>query len=1304
VLQDRRGMIYVGNSGGLLEFDGIEWRLIEIPNRLVRSMATDETGTIYIGGKNEIGYLAPAEKGTLKYVSLLPHLEENKRNFSHVWSTRHAKEGTYFMTSKFLFRWDGKQMKTWESEGNFTAAFVCRNRLFVRQKTVGLMEMENDFLKHIPGGDAFGQGNIAMMTVYGTKEFLIGNRNNNLYIYDGKTVTPFPTEVDNYLKKNQLYRGIHLKSQPGEFVLGTRLGGVAVIDSKGRLKRMFNKDSGLQDSSVKYIFEDFQGNLWLALNSGITKIENASPISVYDERSELKGIVLSVIKHRDILYAGTTSGLFFLVEPSTYQKVQGISSCWSLLSAGDSLLAATGTGVFQVDSGNNTKQKIIEGSSFVLHSSKSQPHRVWVGTASGLMSIYRGENSWREELRYKTVTHSIRTIVENRQGDLWLGIEKGVLKVDFPGDGTITHPAVTFYGASHGLPDSEIRAFNAAGHVMFAADKGIFRFDEKNKSFVPDETLGSEFIGGGTGAKKIFRIAEDKNNYIWLHAHSRNIRAIPRTDGSYKLLKKPYLMMPLIQVNEIYPDPGGDIVWFAGNNGLICYDTTVKRNYDFEFHTLIRRVLVNGKPVFDGYANESNTLSPIFPYKERNLRFKFAAAFYQTEDKTRYQYKLEGYEEDWSAWTPETQKDYTNLDSGSYTFKVRARNIYETISNEAVFKLKILPPWYYTWWAFSIYTVFLFITIFLVVRWRSWKLEQEKRHLESIVKERTHEIKEKNIQLEVQSEKLKEMDKVKSRFFANISHEFRTPLTLIMGPLEQMLSREQPDTTDGKEKKKLKLMLRNSQRLLNLINQLMDLSKFESGKMKLKVSPQNIVAFVKGITASFEIAAEQHELDLQFQAQEDSIILYFDSEKLEKVMGNLLSNAIKFTPPGGKVTVTVNKNTDPDDAFPSGSLEISVCDTGIGIETGQLPHIFDHFYQVDASRIHELKEKGSGIGLSLAKELVTLHQGQIDVRSRKEGDSGTCFTVRLPLGNQHLAPGETIDDAEPPPETEIQNDIPAHYMETVEKEEEKAVQKEGIQSAARQNDKNIILIVEDSPDVREYIKSTLESHYTVLEAGNGKEGIDKALETIPDLIISDIMMPELDGYELCRVLKKDVNTSHVPIILLSAKASEESIVEGLVTGADDYITKPFNAKILSVRVKNLIDLRSQLQLKIKRQNVLQPAEINVSSVDETFLKDLQDVIEKNLSDSDFNVEELSKKLYMSRASLYRKIMAITGESPNHFIRSYRLKRAAQLLQANFGNVTEVALEVGFSNMAHFSKCFKEAFHQLPSTYQAAKNN
>jgi signal transduction histidine kinase/DNA-binding response OmpR family regulator len=929
-----------------------------------------------------------------------------------------------------------------------------------------------------------------------------------------------------------------------------------------------------------------------------------------------------------------------------------------------------------------------------------------------VLGLRQENGQWRIKYQFHHIKHKINSILEE-EGSLWLtSPTKGVLKLNFPGEkGEVGKPIVTPYRT--GLPEDGVYCVTrGAGHVMFAASTGIFRFDETSGSFIPDTTLGDNF---SNGSRNVFRLLEDQNKHIWFHSSRKNYHAVPQQDGTFAVDVIPFLRFPHTQVNGIYPD--GQTAWFAAEDGLVCYDTTVKTYLRRPVFAFVRKVTIQGGGlVYNGFKTINGTTAvwPVLEYKDRNLRFEAAAPFFQLEFKTSYQYFMKGYDRDWSQWTRDPFKDYTNLDAGKYTFRIRARNVFEDVSKEDTFSFRILPPWYRTWWMVMVYAVAAILMMALLVKWRSRKLILEKQRLETIVDERTREIHQASAQLqkkttllEEQSEKLKEMDKVKSRFFANISHEFRTPLTLIMGPLDQIRC----GYRDKELTKRVDLAYRNAQRLLGLINQLLDLARFESGKMELQVVQKDLVPFLKGVLESFQLAAAQQRLNLTFRTAETSIPLYFDPGKLEKVMNNLLSNAVKFTPAGGGIyislTVTSPAGEKIEDCPGSegGVVNISVKDTGIGIPQDQLMHIFERFYQAETTVEHHLK--GSGIGLALVKELVELHHGQMIVHSKQGENSGTEFILRFPMGKKHLRPEEIAEIYLPSPgegETPGISPLDTESIEPVEPDEKKIDLSVEMQKDTPGKDKDIVLVVEDNADLRHYVRGSLEPDYTVVEAKDGQEGIEKAKAVIPDLIISDIMMPKVDGYQLCRMIKNDISTSHIPVILLTAKASEENIEQGLETGADDYITKPFNTRLLCARIKNLIDLRRQLQLNLNREMVLQPSYISVSKIDREFLGDLQKVLRKNVSDPEFNVEDLSKRLFMSRTTLYRKVMALSGETPTDFIRSYRLKWAAQLLKRNPGSVTEVAFEVGFSSRAYFTKCFKEKFHRLPSEYISSESD
>lgn len=1315
VQQDKRGLIYVGNNGGLLEFDGVSWRKIDVPNWSVRSLSVHEDGTIYVGGNNEIGFLAPDEKGTLVYKSLLEHIPVEKRDFSNVWKTHCVKDGVYFRSSRFLFHRDpaAGTMNILEAPSQFNASFDCGGKYFVHQRDLGLMEIVGGSLQLTPNGAAMKGIKIYFMAEFKPGTYLLGTRENGFFLYDyrsGGTLTRFPTEADEYILKNQLYDGIRLSHTPGTFALATVLGGLVVIDSNGAVQDIFTKASGLLDDNVRYVREDSGGNLWLALNEGISRIEYApSPISFYDDRSGLSGILLSIVRdsgNKD-LYVGTTNGLFVMNPPHTrfseqrFIHVTGITgSCFSLLDTGDSILAATTEGLFRLEKRNRRVSKVTQINSYFLLRSRANANRLWLGTRFGLQSFYlttgTSPGMWKPEHSFENIDTQVRGMVEDEQGTLWLTVPgKGVIRVDFPAPGSIDNPVITNYDETHGLPPREVNVFIAAGLVRFGTEDGLYYFDEKNideknKTFRPDPLLGDSFT---RGFWNIFRLAEDQRHHLWFHSNNMNFHAVPQSDGTFVIDSRAFLRIPKNQVNAIYPD--GELVWFVSNNRLIRYDTRVETAPPLEFPVFIRRLRVRDEAAFNGY--DETTFFPVLRFEERNIRFTFAAPFFQEEEKTGYSYFLEGYDDGWSDWSSEAQKDYTNLDAGSYRFRVKAKNVYNDEGREALFRFKVLPPWYRSWWAYASGVLLMLMLLFLVVRWRSAKLLREKERLEGIVKSRTRQLEMQARQLEGQAQKLREMDQVKSRFFANISHEFRTPLTLIMGPLEQ-ISSAAADMKPRQFQDYSGMMLRNARRLLLLINQLLDLAKFDGGKMKLRASRLDMIPFLKHILASFELMAAQKKVSLSFHTDEEEMPLYVDAEQMEKVFYNLLANALHYTPPKGTVTVGVRRPGDSP-----GMLEITVRDTGVGIPAEQIDRIFDYLFQVSRPEGADSHiPRGTGIGLALTREIVQLHEGSIEVSSREGKDSGTVFTLALPMGNTHLTPDQIVDvragavvGAEPADVIDLSgpeaaDDIPGAADLT--EEEEPAGE-----------ERKVVLVVEDNPDVRLYIRRSLEPGYKVIEAPDGKQGIAAARKHNPDIVISDIMMPGTDGIELCRVLKNDVATSHIPIILLTARTLEENVLQGLESGADDYVTKPFNTKLLLARVRNLVDLRSQLQEKYRREMRLQPAEIPVSSVEREFMKDLQKVMEANLSDPEFTINRLADLLYLSRATLNRKIRALTGESANRYIQVYRLKRGAQLLKGNFGNVTQVAFEVGFSSTPYFAKCFKEIFHQSPQSYQASES-
>ena len=528
-------------------------------------------------------------------------------------------------------------------------------------------------------------------------------------------------------------------------------------------------------------------------------------------------------------------------------------------------------------------------------------------------------------------------------------------------------------------------------------------------------------------------------------------------------------------------------------------------------------------------------------------------------------------------------------------------------------------------------------------------------------------------ELKAAQTQLLELDKMKSRFFANISHEFRTPLTLILGQIESIMAGK----IDDKEKGKLQIADRNARRLLTLINQLLELSRLESGSMKLKAEQHNIVSFLKSLFYSFESLAGLQKITLKFESKYKSIPVVFDPDKMEKIFYNLISNAFNFTDSEGEIEVCLN--------IIDSVVEIRIKDSGIGIPADRLPHIFDKFYQVDGSATR--KHEGTGIGLALVKELVELHEGKVSVSSR-EG-KGTEFRIMLPLSKE-----QTMS-----PSNEISVIQTAGNKTSVKPKGQSSILSKITEKVKVEIDKKIILVVEDNCEVREYIVEQLVNNYQVIEAANGEDGFLAAEDQLPDLIVTDVMMPEMDGYEFCLKIRSNEKTSHIPIIMLTAKAGFDDKINGLETGIDAFIAKPFSAKELKIRIKNLTLQREQLRKRFSKATVIKPSEVSMISTDQKFLKKTLAIIEANFHDEKFSVDLLANKTNMSVSQLNRKLNALIDQPAGQLIRSLRLQRASDLLKQNAGSISEICYGLGFTDQAYFSRAFKKQFGISPSDYK-----
>ncbi len=664
-------------------------------------------------------------------------------------------------------------------------------------------------------------------------------------------------------------------------------------------------------------------------------------------------------------------------------------------------------------------------------------------------------------------------------------------------------------------------------------------------------------------------------------------------------------------------------------------------------------------------------------HRQNVLEFEFSSIAFYEPKKIRYRYRLLGFDKNWVE-TERRFLRYTHLPPGEYSFQLLALNSDGYHAKQPLeWQFRILPPWWATWWAYLAY-LSLAVTAayaFYFYKKRRWQIQSqlEMEHREA--------------------ERLKELDSVKTKLYTNITHEFRTPLTVILGMVKQIKDNPKDWYSEG-----LQMIERNGRSLLRLVNQMLDLSKLEAGAMPVHLVQGDVVAFLKYLLESFHSLAAEKGITLQFHSGREALVMDYDPDKVQKIVSNLLSNAVKFTPEGGQVVARLSRagSGTPGSGEP-GYLCLSVSDTGPGIPPDKLSFVFDRFYQADGEATR--KAEGAGIGLALTKELVKLLGGEISVKS--EIGQGTEFVVRLPVKQS------------PPPLTPKGEPYLPHPAENFEKISSvlpdlgpplgvRGPSHEGNNPTIQQSSNptiqqsNNLLIVEDNPDVVRYLQSILLESYRIEVAPDGRSGIEKAIETVPDIIISDVMMPEADGYELCETLKKDERTSHIPIILLTAKADAASRLEGLECGADAYLAKPFDKEELLVRLRKMVELRKTLQQRYANgmKKVL-PLDRRFRAEDE-FMKKLLEILEDRYADETFDVPELCQALCMSRAQCYRKITALTGKPAAHLLRTFRLQKAKALLATSALNISQVALEVGFKDLAHFSRSFHQEFGVSPS--------
>ena len=1008
----------------------------------------------------------------------------------------------------------------------------------------------------------------------------------------------------------------------------------------GSFKSITTEDIGTGNGLVNSLLADSDGHVWLGANNRLVKHDPSTNLTQsFDlvSASQIKSWVGSA----QIIYKDSRGTIWYVTEHGLVTK-------------------ASDETVFKNYLPDTTYLPTLNVFSIVEDTSE----RMWFGTSAG--AVYKEPDS--EELTFIEPRYPSNSVVDSTET---------VLVYDIIQD--VSDPSLYWFASPKGLFQYDSRSSkldffldgidildlhdDGNGRIWAASfSTGLYVFDKAAKTVIHYST------DNGLSTERTTAVLGDERGRIWVSTMNGLSMVDPESNTVQNYGSSSGMYTSRFNYKSAYKSEEG-LMYFGGDNGYLMFNPN---SFDVNPHppeVVSTEVRVNDKILVNADRTDFNL---DLKHDENDIFVAFAGIHLDRPQENRYMYKLEGYDDQWKGPTAIRSVNFTNLSPGEYAVKVKASNADGIWSEEkSLVQMTIAPPWWRTMWA---YTLFALTGIGLL--YGANRVQRVRQIQESENRARIREAQMKAEHAEEQHKMLAELDLVKSRFFANISHEFRTPLTLLLGPIRDALE-GQYDPDEKRWHQQLGMMERNASKLLQLINQLLDLSRLESGRIDLHLRQKDLVTFVRRIATTFSSLAERKAVQFQKAFPSEPAYMYFDADKMEIVVSNLLSNALKFTEAQGKIFVQVS--LDETQAV------ITVKDTGRGIPEDDLPHVFDRFYQADNSATR--RYDGTGIGLSLSKELVEIHGGRIEVESTV--GFGSTFTVIVP---RTLMPNAKEPDPNPvDPET--------HFDEESWYEGSNVELAKDTELSTSDSGAPLILVVEDNEDVRAYLRLNLSAHYQIEEAQDGMEGLEKMQENAPDLVISDVMMPRMGGFEFCERIKADKKLNHIPVLLLTARSAEADKLEGLKSGADDYLMKPFNTRELMVRVENLITIRGTLKEKFVGTVLVGPEEIEVPAAEAVFLENVRRVVEDNMHNDSFTVEYLAGEVALSPRQLQRRLRASTKLSASGYIRSMRLKKAAQLLAQEWGNVSEVAHAVGFRSVPHFSKLFKQVYGVLPSQYQ-----
>ncbi len=1289
IQEDINGNLWLKGNPFYMVFDIKTEKFNRNPISVIQSLGINFSPILVEIDKAKNYYFYDLNKGVYKYdvskKKLIPYLQSNKPNTLSPGTIISIKSGDGYFWALF-------QSGLLERMNETTNSIDFRNS-YVTDNSAGAFITKNMFI------DADG-----CPWIYpgkADKGALCYNFAISDWIYFGNNKLDFKTPNDRQISSD-FVRDIVQESN-GKIWLATDHGGVSIYEKFSgnifTIRHDPENPNSLSQNSAISLFYDNTGIMW---------------VGTYKH---------GVSYYHPGMFKFEKSPLYFYKNPNLENKdcnslyVDGMNNLWIGTNGSGLLHYAPSTQQFRLFRSQKDNPTSIS-SDIIISATEDKTGNMWFGTFLGGLNQMKGDKF----IRYKTdvnnpnsiSNNSVYGLVSDENNNLWIGtLGGGVDKLDANRNFFRRHDIGNMQGMSsnfilsmYSKDPTSIYLCTSLGIDLLNIQKGnissVFKnqevknklsdliiyntlLDSRNQLWIATdnginiynpETNAIQYLkmSDGLPSEQVVSLVEDNNHNIW--AGTRNGLACIYVSANKETHKQEYnvvafdendgLLSSIFNQNAIFKDKQGRI-YIGCTRGYTVFDPNT-----IQFNQIMPKpqfcaLLIGNQEIIPGekYKNReilktsiSGLSKLVLNYDEKNFTIHFSAMSYIHPEKNRYRYKLNGLDNDWIE-SKSGIATYSNLNQGTYELMVYASNNDNIWSSEPlVLQIVIRPPWWFAWWAIFFYVILTLGIIWYIV---NFNLSRQKKEFENEQKMR-------------EARQVHEMDEMKFRFFTNISHEFRTPLTLILNPAEKLLKESQND----EQRNLLNIIHRNANGLLELVNQLLDFRKLDVKKDALNISIGDVVMFIREICYSFTEMANKKAINFAFSTTVTELKMEFDPEKLRKIVYNLLSNAFKFTPEKGKIDVNISLVQRMNEE--SKQLKITVSDTGIGIPEKDIERIFERFYRVEnAENGHQT---GTGVGLHIVNEYVQLHNGEVKVES--VDGKGSKFIVLIPAHQQIQHEILSQNDIEIPESIEtIPDEIP----------EEKNLLDE------TKGKLPLMLIVDDNEDFREFISSIFLSSYRIISAPDGEVALAMTLKHIPDLVVCDVMMPKMDGYEYCRKVKSDIRISQIPVILLTAKTGDENKYRGLEAGAEDYISKPFNTEMLTLKVSRIIERQHQTQDQFKRKVDINPSEVEITSMDEKFVKKAVTLVETNIDNTDFLVEDLCREMGMSRVYFYKKILALTDKTPSEFIRFIRLKRAADLLERSQLYVNEVAYQVGFNDPKYFRKYFKEEFGISPNEYK-----